>query len=70
MAYYTDVVFNKLRVSDSNQSNYHTVYNGISANTWLTPIGVAQKRNVRKLQKNQAWPLAEELKVTLRERAR
>ena len=70
MAYIADTVFNKLRVSDSNQPNYHTLYNGVSANTWLTPIGVAQKRDAQKQQKNGAWPLAEELKRTLCERAR
>ena len=70
MAYSADVVFNKLRVSDLSQPNCHTLYNGVSANTWLTPIGVVQKREAHKQQKNMAWPLAEELKVTLCERAR
>ena len=50
-----DTVLNKLRVSKED-GEVHVVYNGVTANNWLTPIGITEYKDNR-IQKGNAHPL-------------
>lgn len=62
-----NIVFHKIRISNPNvdtDGKIRHLMNGISANSWLTPIGITQKS-----EKAPYGPINDEIKTVIQERA-
>lgn len=69
----SDLIYHRLRVTQEQSEEApktHILYNGVSANSWLSPSGITKARSHSYSQPSTPSPLPETCRNTLRERAK